>query len=108
MMETSTVVAILGSVASSSILAALINFYANRKKVGADATKIITDAAASVVSTLKAQVDELERRDDERDEEMKRHTEVINAQADYIQELRTHIANGKPPPPPPYPANLRL
>lgn len=66
--DATTVATILGSIGFSGMTVAIINFYANRKKVGADATKIITEAAASVVSSLRGQVDDLRAREDERDE----------------------------------------
>ena len=69
-----TVTAIIGAVGLSSIVAAAINAISNRKKTGADATKVITDAALGVVTQLQtrikdllAEVNELKEREDARD-----------------------------------------
>ncbi len=69
-----TVSAVVGAVGLSTIVAAAINAISNRKKTGADATKVITDAALGVVTQLQSrikdllgEVQELQRREDERD-----------------------------------------
>ena len=104
-MDASTVATILGAVGFSGIAAATINFFANRKRGGADATKIITDAAASIVTSLRERVDELERREDERDdwEEEIREASVAHAQwdMDRIAELARFAPQLKIKPPPP-------
>lgn len=69
-----TVSAIVGAVGLSSIVAAAINAVSNRKKTGAEATKVITDAALGIVTQLQArikdlldEVNDLKIREDERD-----------------------------------------
>lgn len=74
MVNAETVSAVVGAVGLSTIVAAAINAISNRKKTGADATKVITDAALGVVTQLQSrikdllgEVQELQRREDERD-----------------------------------------
>lgn len=69
-----TVTAVIGAVGLSSIVAAGINALSNRKKTGADATKVITDAALGVVTQLQSrikelleEVQEMKAREDDRD-----------------------------------------
>lgn len=99
---------VLTAVAGSGIIAALINFFANRKRVGADATKIITDAATSVVSSLRTRVEELEEREKERDSMIDEWRDLLQTHAPWdlaaVSALnkfapQTHLA----PPPPLYP-----
>ena len=73
-LDAETISAILGAIGLSSIVAATINAISNRKKTGADATKIITDAALDVVTQLQdrikdllAEVEDLRARQDETD-----------------------------------------
>lgn len=72
--NTETVTAVISAVGLSSILAAAINAISNRKKTGADATKVITDAAVGVVTQLQSrikdlldEVKEMKEREDARD-----------------------------------------
>ena len=48
-------------------LAAVINGFFNKKQLGASATKLITDAAASVTGSMKTRLDELEAAEEERE-----------------------------------------
>src|SRR5688500_14739195 len=72
--DAQTVSAVVGAVGLSTIVAADINAVPNRKKTGADATKVITDAALGIVTQLQArikdllvEVNDLKAREDERD-----------------------------------------
>ena len=72
--DVETVSAVLGAVGLSTIVAAAINAISNRKKTGADATKVITDAALGVVTQLQSRIQdllgeitELKNREDARD-----------------------------------------
>lgn len=56
-MGTQLVVAILGSGAIGAIAAAIIAGLFSKRKLGAEATEIITKAAAGVVTSLQAEVD---------------------------------------------------
>lgn len=51
-----TVVAILGGLGVGTILAAVVSGLFNRRKLGADATEVITRAAAGVVTSLEAEI----------------------------------------------------
>lgn len=69
-LNSETVTAIAGAFGVSAIIVALITAFSNRAKTGADATKVITEAALGVVSqlektidALKAQINELEHRE---------------------------------------------
>lgn len=59
-MDAQGVSQILVAVGATSIVTGTISTFANKRKLGADAAKVITDAAAAVVSTTKARLDELE------------------------------------------------
>ena len=112
-LDAETISAILGAIGLSSIVAAAINAISNRKKTGADATKVITDAALGVVTQLQdrikdllEEVEELRARQDETDRKnasarraLRKHHEwdldlvrVIN------EHLPTHVDLLPPPP----------
>lgn len=55
-MNGDVVVAVLGTLGVGSVLGAVVAAIASRKKLGADATKIITEAAAGVVTDLRAEL----------------------------------------------------
>lgn len=69
MEDVSGLVQILVAVGASGVIGAIVNGFLNRKKLGADATKIITDAAASVTDTMQKRLNNLEIREDQRDAE---------------------------------------
>lgn len=108
-----TVSAVVGAVGLSTIVAAAINAISNRKKTGADATKVITDAALGVVTQLQsrikdllAEVKELNEREDERDrrEDLARRQLYQHHQWDltlvrFINENLPEHADLLPPPP---------
>lgn len=52
-------------------LAAVINGFFNKKQLGASATKLITDAAASVTGSMQKRLDELEEAEEEREQKDK-------------------------------------
>jgi len=64
-MSAAAVLQILASAGAATILATVINGILNRKKLGAETTKIITDAAGTFVKELKEDNERL-RRSDER------------------------------------------
>lgn len=108
-----TVSAVVGAVGLSTIVAAAINAISNRKKTGADATKVITDAALGVVTQLQSrikdllgEVQELKAREDERDrrEDAARRALIRHHQWDVrlvsiINESLPGHKNLLPPPP---------
>lgn len=54
---TNLTLAILGSAGVGAILAALVNGLFSKRKLGAEATEMITNAAASVVKNMQADLD---------------------------------------------------
>lgn len=54
--QTSTLVALLGTGGLSAIVAAIVTGLFSRRKLGADAAKIITEAAAGVVKNLENEI----------------------------------------------------
>ena len=108
-----TVTAVLGAAGLSTIVAAAINAISNRKKTGADATKVITDAALGVVTQLQTritellgEVAELKKREDERDrrEELATRALLRHHQWDLrlvaiVNEALPEHKNLLPPPP---------
>jgi hypothetical protein len=59
--EPNNLVGILASATVAGILTAFVNGYFNRRKLGADTTKIITDAAAAVVTSTQTRLGLLEQ-----------------------------------------------
>jgi len=95
--DTDLLFQLFGSAALAAVLGAVVNGVVNRRKLGAEATSIITQAAGGIVATLqadnirlraeavvlKAQVDEFvktDRRRGRRDDQMRR---AFQAQSDY-------------------------
>jgi len=74
-MATELVVAILGAGGLGAILAAAITGLFSKKKLGAEATEIITKAAAGVVTNLQAEID---RQVLLRQEQATKHVQVID------------------------------
>lgn len=54
---TSVILAIMGSASLGAIAAAIVTGIFSKKKLGAEATEIITKAAAGVVTNLQAEID---------------------------------------------------
>lgn len=110
--------AVLAMVGSGGIGAAVVNAISNRRrlnsegeKFGAEATKIITDAAAGTVTLLEARVTAVT---EEREREVKRLIHEHNAQMetvwgffarhtqwdmDVVQRLQQYGVTVQPPPP---------
>lgn len=71
-MNQTLVLQLLGSLAFVTLVTTIVQGVMNRKRLGAEATKIITDAASGVVASvrednerLRNRLTELERREDE-------------------------------------------
>lgn len=60
---------VVTAVFTSGLLTAIITGIFNKKRLGADAAKIITDAAASVTSTMSSRLRELEAKEQMRERE---------------------------------------
>lgn len=69
-MSTEVIISILSSAAVTSVLASIISGLFTKRKLGADATQVITQAASGVVTTMQK---ELQRRADEMEELRKSH-----------------------------------
>lgn len=102
-MTGAALIQLLGSAAVAGVLVAVINAVVTRKKLGAEATKIITDAASGVVANFeadnkrlrdndisnRAQIDALEARiDDLEDEQHEWHRE----RREWMRALQLHAA----------------
>lgn len=127
---------LLASGALATVLAAVINGVMNRRKLGAEATQIITDAASSVVTrleqenarehqanrdlrvevkALRAEVDRFTARERQRDEDMRNLvvTLQIHAAWDFaVLEALEKTGDGEfrrlRPPPPLLPPQMNL
>lgn len=89
---------LLLSAGGAGVLAALINAVMNRRKLSAEATQIITMAAAGTVenvvkdnTTLRAEVAELRRRVDEFSEASRLHEEMQRAWKHDEERYRWHL-----------------
>ena len=95
--STTVIVAVLSSGALAAIMGALINGAFTKKKLGAEATEIITNAASGVVTRLE---DELKRqrddmaamRRDHADALVKQATEHASEREDWRRVLQLHVA----------------
>ncbi len=88
-MEPDIVIQLLGSAVLAAIAGAIINGIINRRKLGAEATEIITKAASGVVERLEA---ELTRVSADRERLIERvHTLEIREEADRAV-LQLHAA----------------
>ena len=56
---------ILGAVSSSAVIAAVVTGLFSKRKLGAEATEIITKAAAGVVTNMQAEINRQVKRNDE-------------------------------------------
>lgn len=88
-MSSDVIVAILGTAGISTIIGAVITGLFSKKKLGAEATEIITNAAASVVTNLQA---ELARQQSVNTELVREHKEhmraLVESHAEEIEEVR--------------------
>lgn len=108
------VIGVLGTLGIGSVVAAVVSGLFSRKKLGADATQIITQAAAGVVerteadnARLRAEVAEERLMREQRENELRRlidqHTRVLQLHAawDHIAVERLAAAGIELPEPPP-------
>lgn len=77
-------VIILASSGFGAIIAAVITGLYSKKKLGAEATKIITDAAAGVVTTLQGEIQRLQKRMDQQTED--HETEMKSMASAHVRE----------------------
>jgi len=98
------IIAVIG--AAGVVLAAVIGLLGVWRSDRTALQRVVTESNARLVDNLQE-----ERQAIKRDvEQLKRQVSALLLQGrykdDYINELRSHIEQGKPPPPPPYPAGL--
>lgn len=119
-MNSAALVQLVVAVVGGGTIAAIVNAIMSRKKLGADATKIITEAAAGVASDLRKdndrlrerldrmqkQVDECEAREDRWELERREWRDVLQLHAAWDHTVATMARTGGidlPPTPPLYP-----
>lgn len=114
-MNAEIVLAVVGSAGFTALLTAIVNGILNRKKLSADATKIITDAASGVAALLSKDNLELRGRLDVAEDEIESLKHEREATRDALQlhaawdELALYrlreadLAGDLPHPPPLYP-----
>lgn len=111
---TDTWIQILAALGAGGILTAAVNGYLNRRKLGAEATKIITDAAASTVkdvrednARLRLRVEHLEQLEDAWESERQAWRDVLMLHAAFdhlvVKRLQDEGITDLPSPPPLYP-----
>lgn len=76
-MSPEVLAALLGSGGIAAVLAAVVAAVSTRRKLGAEATEIITNAAAGVVKNMQAEIDR----------QVKRNTEIIQENEQRIELL---------------------
>lgn len=84
-MKSDIIIAILGTGGFSAILGAMITGLFSKRKLGAEATEIITKAAAGVVTNMQAEIDRQVKRYDDVVAEHKE--EVAALMASHAEEL---------------------
>jgi len=87
-MSAAAVLQILASAGAATILATVINGILNRKKLGAETTKIITDAAGGMVKDLREENERL-RRSEER---MRLMAADLEARVDDLEHAQAEAA----------------
>lgn len=88
-MSSEVLVAILGTAGISTIIGAVITGLFSKRKLGAEATEIITQAATSVVTSLQAELARQQAVNTELVREHKTHMEaLVSSHADEIEEVR--------------------
>lgn len=120
-MNSAALVQLIVALVGGGTIAAVINAIMSRKKLGADATKIITEAAAGVATDLRAdntdlrqrlarlqtQVAECEAREDRWELERREWRDILQVHAAWdhmaVVSLRDHGVIDLPAPPPLYP-----
>jgi DNA-directed RNA polymerase len=81
----STIVVVLAALGIGSVVTAVVTGLFSKRKLGAEATEIITNAASSVVKTLEAQ---LARGEQERHEDQTRHEmEMTRITVEHAREM---------------------
>lgn len=88
-MKSDVVIAILGTGGFSAILGAVITGMFSKRKIGAEATDIITKAAAGVVTNMQSEIDRQVKRNDDLIAEHKAQMQTIcDSHAREMEEVR--------------------
>lgn len=96
-MNSDILIAILGTGGASAIIAAMITGLFSKRKLGAEATEIITKAAAGVVTNLQAEIDRQVKRNEglvlEHKSQMQELVDRHNAEMDEVRHvLQLHVS----------------
>lgn len=94
---------LLGSAGLAVVLAAVVNGVFNKRKLSAEATKIITDAAGTMVQRLESQVAELttEQARQRRHQQLTDERLAVHAAWDRQAQIAAERQGFQLPPPPP-------
>lgn len=88
-MSPQIIVAILGAGGLGAVIAAIVAGLFSKKKLGAEATEIITKAAAGVVTNMQAEIDRQVRRNDDLVAEHRAFVDRLMAShAEEVEEFR--------------------
>jgi uncharacterized membrane protein YebE (DUF533 family) len=96
-MDGTLLAAILGSGGAGAILAAIVTGLFSKRKLGAEATEIITKAAAGVVTNMQAEIDRQVKRNDDlihdHKQAMRDLVEAHNQEMENVRRvLQLHVA----------------
>jgi len=84
-MQTETIVALLGGGGIAAIISAIVAGLFSKKKLGAEATEIITKAAAGVVTNMQAEIDRQVRA--RQDQAVAHHEAMTTLMASHEREI---------------------
>lgn len=88
-MKLDILIAILGTGGATGIIAAIVTGLFSKRKLGAEATEIITKAAAGVVTNMQAEIDrQVKRNDDLTTEHRAAMRNLIASHEEEITEMR--------------------
>lgn len=88
-MQTDTIVALLGGGGIAAIISAVVAGLFSKRKLGAEATEIITKAAAGVVTNMQAEIDRLIAAAAQRAiDHHQQMTDLMRLHEDEIEEIR--------------------
>ena len=87
--STNLIIAGLGSASAGAVLAAVITGIFSKRKLGAEATEIITNAAAGVVKTMQSEIDRQMKRNEELvSEHVARMNALVESHAEEMEQVR--------------------
>lgn len=95
-MSGDSAVQFLIAIATSGVFGAIINGIINRRKLGAEATKIITDAAASVVTTTEKTLIEYRAREEEWEAKERKWYRILRVHEHWDQRMYYLVKHNNP------------